>query len=95
MDDLNAASLEDVQEFYKRYYAPNNATIAIVGDFKTDERGQGEEVTSRVFRLSPRAPRPIISQPEQKADRRKVPGRLTSRSFPRIRHRLPGSRARR
>lgn len=31
MDDLNAASLQDVQEFFKRYYAPNNATLAICG----------------------------------------------------------------
>src|SRR5271165_6714385 len=37
MEDLNAASLQDVQDFFKRYYAPNNAVVAIVGDFKTDE----------------------------------------------------------
>src|SRR5437867_214511 len=37
MEDLNAASLQDVQEFFKRYHAPNNAVVAIVGDFKSDE----------------------------------------------------------
>jgi zinc protease len=71
MDDLNAASLQDVQEFFKRYYAPNNATIAIVGDFKTDE------VLAKVRRYfesipqQPAPPRPDISQPEQTAERRK------------------------
>jgi zinc protease len=31
--DIQAAKLEDAREFFKRYYAPNNASIAIVGDF--------------------------------------------------------------
>jgi zinc protease len=33
MVDLSAASEEDVKAFFRLYYAPNNATIAIVGDF--------------------------------------------------------------
>jgi zinc protease len=33
MADLSAASLTDVQNFFKTYYAPNNATLAIAGDF--------------------------------------------------------------
>lgn len=33
MVDLSAASEEDVKAFFRVYYAPNNATIAIVGDF--------------------------------------------------------------
>jgi zinc protease len=33
MTDLSAASEEDVKGFFRLYYAPNNATIAIVGDF--------------------------------------------------------------
>jgi zinc protease len=33
MDDLGAASENDVKDFFRLYYAPNNATIAIVGDF--------------------------------------------------------------
>ena len=32
MDDLNAASVEDVQAWFKRYYGPSNAVIAIAGD---------------------------------------------------------------
>jgi len=34
--DLQAANLEDVKSFFKLYYAPNNATIAIVGDIDRD-----------------------------------------------------------
>lgn len=34
--DLEAARLKDVQNFYDRYYGPTNATLTIVGDFKTE-----------------------------------------------------------
>jgi zinc protease len=33
MTDLTAASEEDVKAFFRLYYAPNNATLAVVGDF--------------------------------------------------------------
>jgi zinc protease len=36
MADLTAASLEDVKEFFRLYYAPNNATIVIAGDVRPD-----------------------------------------------------------
>ena len=35
MADLNAATVEDVAAFFKTYYAPNNAVVAIVGDVET------------------------------------------------------------
>jgi zinc protease len=34
MEDLTAASYEDVVEFFKRYYAPANATLVIAGDIE-------------------------------------------------------------
>jgi predicted Zn-dependent peptidase len=34
MDDLDAASLEDVSEFFATYYAPNNAVLTVAGDFE-------------------------------------------------------------
>ena len=36
MEDLTAASYEDVVEFFKKYYAPNNASLAIAGDIDLD-----------------------------------------------------------
>ena len=33
MEDLSAASENDVKDFFRLYYAPNNATLAVVGDF--------------------------------------------------------------
>ena len=37
MDDLDAASLEDVSAFFRTYYAPNNAVLSVVGDVETAE----------------------------------------------------------
>ncbi|WKW13632.1 pitrilysin family protein [Pseudogemmatithrix spongiicola] len=34
MDDLSAASLDDVAEFFRTYYTPDNAVLSIVGDFE-------------------------------------------------------------
>ena len=36
MEDLSAASLDDVREFFATYYAPNNAVLTVAGDFESD-----------------------------------------------------------
>src|SRR3984885_4765097 len=36
MSDLNAASVDDVKDFFRIYYAPNNAVLTLVGDFDPD-----------------------------------------------------------
>jgi zinc protease len=70
MEDLNAATVEDVSEFFKMYYAPNNAVLVLVGDFKTDD------ALARIrknFESLPRQPNPPavdMTEPEQKAERR-------------------------
>ena len=65
MDDLSAASLEDVKSFFRTYYAPNNATLSIVGDF---DRDSVKKLVQLYFGGIPRGPalppRPAItSQP--------------------------------
>jgi zinc protease len=37
MADLNAATIQDVREFYQTYYVPDNATLVIAGDFRTND----------------------------------------------------------
>ena len=37
MEDLTAASLEDVKEWFKTYYGPSNAVLSIAGDIKPEE----------------------------------------------------------
>ncbi len=37
MVDLSAASVDDVKDFFRKYYAPNNATLVVAGDVKADD----------------------------------------------------------
>ena len=37
LEDLQAATIDDVKEFYEKWYGPNNATMVIAGDFDTDQ----------------------------------------------------------
>jgi zinc protease len=53
MADLGAASLEDVKQFFRTYYAPNNATMVIAGDFNRDS---AVTWVNRYFGAIPRGP---------------------------------------
>jgi zinc protease len=53
MADLTAASLEDVQQFFRSYYTPNNATVAIAGDVSF---AQVRRAVERWFGAVPRGP---------------------------------------
>jgi predicted Zn-dependent peptidase len=55
MEDLNAATLEDVRQFFKTYYAPNNACIAIVGDI---DEAKTKKLVEKYFGSIPRQPLP-------------------------------------
>ncbi|HWD00438.1 MAG TPA: pitrilysin family protein [Candidatus Sulfopaludibacter sp.] len=72
MEDLNAASLQDVQDFFKRYYAPNNAVVAIVGDFKSDEVMAKMNKYFGEIPAQPAPPQPDMAEPAQTAERRKT-----------------------
>jgi zinc protease len=53
MTDLSAASLADVQNFFRTYYAPNNATLTIAGDFNPDSV---KRMVAQYFGSIPRGP---------------------------------------
>jgi predicted Zn-dependent peptidase len=53
MEDLDAARLEDVQNFFRTYYAPNNATLTIVGDF---DDAEARRLVERHFGSIPAGP---------------------------------------
>ena len=61
MTDLSAASLDDVKQFFRTYYAPNNATLVIAGDFNRDS---AMTWVQRYFGGVPRGPqmpaRPVV-----------------------------------
>lgn len=70
MEDLSAATVEDVAQFFKTYYAPNNAVLTLVGDF--DSKDALKRIKKNFERI-PRQPNPPaidMTEPEQKAERR-------------------------
>lgn len=64
MTDLGNASVEDVSEFFRKYYAPNNASIAIAGDIDPKEV---KKLVTKYFGDVPRNPdtpvRPTVPPP--------------------------------
>jgi len=70
MEDLNAASLQDVKEFFRIYYAPNNAVLALVGDFKTEEALAKIKKYFEAIPAQPAPPKVDTTEPEQTAERR-------------------------
>ncbi|APU69720.1 M16 family metallopeptidase [Christiangramia flava] len=69
LKDLDAANLEDVENFFKTYYAPNNAAISVVGDFDPQ---QAKAWIEQYFGNIPSAevpPIPDISEPKQQEEK--------------------------
>jgi zinc protease len=58
--DLTAATLEDVREFFQRWYGPNDASLAIAGDF---DPGEARKLVERYFGPIPASPTPPRAEP--------------------------------
>ncbi|NIS67194.1 MAG: hypothetical protein GTO05_18915, partial [Gemmatimonadales bacterium] len=62
MEDLDAASLEDVRGFFRTYYTPDNAVLVLVGDL---EAARGVALAERYFGDIPRGPgAPQVTAPQ-------------------------------
>jgi len=53
MEDLDAATLEDVEAFFRTYYAPNNAVLTLCGEF---DPAEARDLIERYFGEIPRGP---------------------------------------
>ena len=63
LDDLTAASKEDVSDFFRRYYTPNNASLVIAGDFNPKEARRMVEKYFGGIKRGPEIVRPSAPQP--------------------------------
>jgi len=71
MKDLEAASIDDVRDFFHTYYVPNNATAVVVGDFETrDAMALVEQYLGRVPKSDRPVPREIPKEPAQTKEKR-------------------------
>jgi predicted Zn-dependent peptidase len=64
MEDLDAATIDDIRGFFRTYYAPNNAVLTIVGDF---DEGEAMELVEKYFSSIPNQPEPPpvdVSEPD-------------------------------
>ncbi len=71
-EDLTAASLEDVTEFFKAYYTPNNCSMVIAGDFEKDEAVRLVEKYFGPFEPGPALARPKLWIPRLDYEKRVV-----------------------
>jgi zinc protease len=70
MEDLEAASIDDVRDFYSTYYVPSNATLVLVGDFETAQAKQlVEQYLGRVPKAERPVPRDIPQEPPHTKER--------------------------
>ncbi|MDH4071165.1 MAG: insulinase family protein [Ignavibacteria bacterium] len=69
LEELDAATLDDVSEFFATYYAPNNAALVLVGDFETIEAKALVEKYFGDIPASSLPERPDISEPVQNEPR--------------------------
>jgi predicted Zn-dependent peptidase len=70
LKDIEAATLADAKSFSETYYAPNNAALAVVGDF---DEAQAKQWIEKYFASIPSSklpPKPDLTEPRQEAEQR-------------------------
>lgn len=73
LEDLSAATLADVRDFYATYYVPSNVTVLISGDFDLDQAVTlVNQYLGRVPKADKPVPRDIPREPAQKQEKRAV-----------------------
>jgi zinc protease len=71
MDDLNKAKIEDVREFFRTFYRPDNATVVIVGDFSASQAtAWAEKYFGGIPRPEQPVPRVTAQEPDHSEERR-------------------------
>jgi predicted Zn-dependent peptidase len=70
LDEINAATIEDVRSFFKTYYAPNNAVLTIVGDVDSAEVKKMIEKHFGTLAAQPAPPKADLTEPAQTKEKR-------------------------
>jgi predicted Zn-dependent peptidase len=72
MADLDAASLDDLKDFFRIYYAPNNAVLTLVGDLDPQETLEKVKKYFGAIPSQPAPPKVDLAEPEHYGERREV-----------------------
>ena len=68
--DLQSIALEDVRSFFRQFYSPNNASLAIVGDFEAAEAKALVDKYFGALKRGPEVSKPAVETPPLTAERR-------------------------
>ena len=89
--DIENVPIEKLQEFYKTFYWPNNATASVIGDF---DPTRALEMVKKYYGAIPKSPTPIPQvytvEPEQTGPRRVTVKRAGQLGVVGIGHKIPG-----
>jgi len=69
LKDIEAATLPDVNQFFKTYYVPNNAALAVVGDFDPTEAKKFVEKYFSPLSSAPAVAQPDLTEPRQEKEK--------------------------
>lgn len=72
MADLDAAKVDDVKDFFRIYYAPNNAVLTLVGDLDPQESLEKVKKYFAAIPPQPAPPKVDLAEPEHYGERREV-----------------------
>ena len=72
MSDLNAATLDNFKDFFRLYYAPNNAALALVGDLDPHEALEAVKKYFGAIPPQPAPPKVDLSEEEHYGERREI-----------------------
>jgi predicted Zn-dependent peptidase len=70
LEHLDAATLDDVRQFFKTYYTPSNAVLVVSGDIDPAQTLQWVRQYFGSIPSAPRQPQPDISEPRQEKEKR-------------------------
>jgi zinc protease len=77
MSDIESFDVDDCQTFYRTYYAPNNATLVIVGDVTFERALTKLQDAYGGYAAAPIPGPPSVVEPEQRAEKRLLVAKLT------------------
>ena len=77
MSDIESFGVEDCQAFYRTYYAPNNATLVVVGDVQPERALSKLQEAYGSYQPAPIPPPPCVAEPPQRAEKRLEVTKLT------------------
>ena len=90
--DIENVPIEKLQEFYRTFYWPDNATVSIIGDF---DPAKALELVKKHYGAIPKAPKPIpavyTEEPEQTGPRRVTVKRAGELGVVAVAHKIPSA----